>query len=98
EMLLENDEIDVRNGAIREMIHEQVDPHPRRSPEYRRQPVRDHIFLFQPGQRGAALGTPIDQDGFEWAVLCAERVAGPDAVAAVRIGIYHELRRRSQLC
>src|SRR5947208_12266749 len=91
EILLEKDEVSVCDGGINEMVHEQIDSHPRREAEYRSQAKRDDIRGIEKMSFRLCLGSPIERDGCEWRFFRTERKTRRGTVPAIRVGKDDEL-------
>ena len=96
EVLFKDDDVAFGESGVDEMIHQQIETHPRRHAEDRRQPQGDDVFALQEMLFRLNFRSAVQRDRLERAILGAETVAAGDAVAAVGVGIDHQLVAAAQ--
>src|SRR5438874_8466938 len=94
EMRLEQHDGAVVHRAIDEIVHEEVDAHPRRHSEYRRQPEADHVAALERGGFRLHLGAAVKSDRPQGRTLVAEFILLTDSITAVGDGQQNSLLSR----
>src|ERR1700722_12775792 len=92
EMRFEQDHEMVVDGAIYEIVDQQVDPHARRHAENRGEPQADRILAIEHDLLGFHLVAAIQRDRMERGFLGAEFSPFADAIAANGYRYDHPLR------
>ena len=96
EVLLEDDDEAVGHGGVGEVVDQQVDAHARRGAEHCRQAQCDHVAALQELVFSLHLLAAVVRNRFKRRLLGAIAVARLGAIAAVGVGIDHQLVRAAQ--